>query len=121
MVNIERTGKRDTFPSRVRRAFGNDGCYHSDVDMVETKYVNNNLVVTAVCEYKRLPGGKLSKHQQQLLFTFAKALECKALVIYYEEDVTDIMKSNLVIQETYPDQHSFSCSAADFQKYLQSL
>jgi len=119
MVNVERTGRRDTFPSRLRRNFGNDGCYHMDIDMVEYHYPNGDIGVKAFTEYKRA-GARASKSQRELLVYLAQRLESKALIIFYRVGDT-IEQSSFVVEELYPGNCKYDFGYEEFQKYIRAL
>ena len=126
--NLERTGKRDSFPSRLRRHISpKDGCFQLDLDMVEGRYVRNNLILVAVCEYKPL-GHDATDFQKDILLrialgenTLTGLLRCKSLIIEYEEGLINIDDSHLLVREIYPDIQEHYFNVAQFQAYIRSL
>ena len=123
MPNVERTGIRDSTPSKMRRSFKSDGCYHADVDMLEERWIKGQRVFVAVCEYKYNTAA--SDTQKERTEEIAKRLshgqskKCKALIIHYHKH--DFESDTYNITELWPEKKQLVLSFEDFRRYIRKL
>ena len=106
MVRPEYSGERDLTYSKWHRTLSNK-CCATNVDFIEARYKNSQLVIVAILEEKDYRGG-LRGFQKDIIVRIANALNVPAYLVRHnaKEFPQDTTKwifdiTNLITHETY--------------------
>lgn len=127
MSNTERTRWRDDFPSRIRRQFANDKCYSQDIDMLEYRFINGQLKIVGVFEYKEVSAKEkfdrdpnYCRAQKTLIPVLAEKLDCVGAFIFYSES-EQLKDSKLEVRVISPQEATHYFNVEQFRDWIRTL